>query len=175
METLYLSAAVSLVCLVALLALRLRRKRPEESAIRVLAEQSLGATGLVLVEVDGHRMLLSKSAGGMQLVSELKEAAPAAASPAAVAGAAQVVGAPLDKPEGKRELSGRVAQWMPAVQSDEVEAPAAPAEEMPGFATSSLYNSEDAVADAYEDYLQRRNAESTQPFVFEIRQHAAQP
>lgn len=155
MEPLYISGVVGLIGLMGILALRLRRSPRRDALIEVRGETAVGSHRMVLVEVEGHKLLVSHTQNGLHLLAAF-QAPPAAASPA--------------------PSVAQQPQWRAAPESGEVALPQPIAQQL----SSPVEVDPHAAAQAYTlptgqtlDFGIRPKGEPTAQFPFEIQQLAA--
>lgn len=156
MEPLYISGVVGLIGLMAIFALRLRRRPQQQALIEVRGETAVGAHRMVLVEVEGHKLLVSHTQSGLHLLAAF--AAPTASSPAA----APALEAPRLRP-------------MVAQESGPLElAPTVPVSlEATGEPTPTPAPAQVSNRVTLDFGLLENKGESTKQFPFEIQQLAA--
>ena len=149
MEPLYLSGVVGLIGLMAVLAFKLRRSAPSEKAIAVSGETQVGNHRLLMVEVEGHKLLVSHTQSGLHLMAAFS--APAAA--------------PAAQP---------VLPTMRSALAPESGPQALPVEILPQVSSPVAQEyAEVPVQNATFDFGVRAKDEGTQQFPFEIQQLAA--
>ncbi len=153
MEPLYLSGVVGLIGLMAVLAFKLRRSAPSERAIAVSGETQVGNHRLMMVEVEGHKLLVSHTQSGLHLMAAFS--APVAA-PAAQP-ALPTMRSALAPESGPQALPVEI---LPQVSSPVAQEYAQEYAEAP-------------VQNATFDFGVRAKDEGTQQFPFEIQQLAA--
>lgn len=152
MEPLYLSGVVGLIGLMAVLAFKLRRSAPSERAIAVSGETQVGNHRLVMVEVEGHKLLVSHTQSGLHLMAAFSAPVAAPAAPAALAAVATMRSA-LAPESGPQALPVEI---LPQVSSPVAQEYAA-----------------EPLQSASFDFGVRAKDEGTQQFPFEIQQLAA--
>lgn len=153
MEPLYISGVVGLIGLMGILALRLRRSPRRDALIEVRGETAVGSHRMVLVEVEGHKLLVSHTQNGLHLLAAFQAPPPSASAPAAA----------------------QQPQWRAAPESGEVALPQPIAQQL-----SSPVEVDAQAAQAYAlpagqtlDFGIRPKGEPTAQFPFEIQQLAA--
>ncbi len=154
MEPLYISGVVGLIGLMAIFALRLRRRPQQQALIEVRGETAVGAHRMVLVEVEGHKLLVSHTQSGLHLLAAF--AAPTA-SPASTALEAPRLRPMVAQESGPLELAPTVPVSLEAT-----------AEPTPTPAPAQVSNRV-----TLDFGLLENKGESTKQFPFEIQQLAA--
>jgi flagellar biogenesis protein FliO len=151
MEPLYLSGVVGLIGLMAVLAFKLRRSAPSATAIALCGETQVGAHRLVMVEVEGHKLLVSHTQNGLHLLAAFS--APVAAAQSTTA-AQPIMRSALAPESGPQALPVEI---LPQVSSP----------------NRSSVSAEQPVVHASFDFGVQQKSEPTQQFPFEIQQVAA--